>query len=40
LAPGTFAAASADWWTHLLGSPAKQLELAHPLGNATLRLAA
>ncbi len=31
LAPVTLAAAAADWWLHLLASPAKQLELAQLL---------
>lgn len=39
LAPGTLAGAAVDWWTHLLASPAKQLELAHLTWQATLRFA-
>ena len=37
LAPATVAAAGLDWWTHLLASPAKQLELVHEIATAAQR---
>jgi polyhydroxyalkanoate synthase len=38
LAPATLAGAALDWWTHLLASPAKQLEVAQVLSEASVRL--
>jgi len=37
LSPATFAAAGADWWTHWLASPAKQLELVHEITASSQR---
>jgi polyhydroxyalkanoate synthase len=37
LAPATLAGAALDWWTHLLVSPAKQLELLHLAVDAATR---
>ena len=37
LAPATFAAAGLDWWTHLLASPAKRLEVMHEIATAGQR---
>lgn len=39
LAPATLTAAAMDWWTHLLASPAKQLELADLAVRASGQLA-